>query len=525
MRAGGPRRIRGTVTLAAAVVALLAIPATAGAADFTVDSLLDTPPDAPANANGCQEAGADECTFREAVEASNASQVPNCANDQVDRIFFAPSLNGQAIERTQNASIIVQSPLQIIGPGAGLLTLSGADTDDADTRRPILELNPLCGTAEVVRTREVRGLTFTGGAPAILLDNPADWILVEDSVFHDNGPWELGGGSGGGGAIYNLSGRVTVRRSTFTENQSAGLEGGGAIMNGAFGLLGGIAVATIEDSTFAGNQNSSSGGGGAISSISSRLTVARSTFHDNFGAAGALAGGGGAIRIVADEIQPDFILATTISDSTITANHDVSELGGGGIRVVPAGLGTGASTTQQPGPVTILNTVISGNTREDAAPGDASDDIRADAGGVDVFTHNLIGTTLGANLPTDLSTVIVGQDPQLGPLQDNSGPTLTRAPLSTESPLVDAGSTDALFDQRALPRPVDWPDLPNATDGDGADIGAVELQLPVVNPPDEPPAGDPPIQPAKPKKKCKKPKKKGKKKRCAKKKKRKKANR
>jgi hypothetical protein len=75
-------------------------------------------------------------------------------------------------------------------------------------------------------------------------------------------------------------------------------------------------------------------------------------------------------------------------------------------------------------------------------------------------------------------------DPQLGPLADNGGPTLTRAPLAT-SPLADViaadscqadGAAGITTDQRGLLRPR----------GVGCDIGAVEVAeppQPVITPP------------------------------------------
>ena len=67
----------------------------------------------------------------------------------------------------------------------------------------------------------------------------------------------------------------------------------------------------------------------------------------------------------------------------------------------------------------------------------------------------------------------------LGPLQNNGGPTLTRALLSG-SPAIDKGhSSGSATDQRGRPRPIDNPAIPNAADGDGGDIGAVEVSPPV----------------------------------------------
>jgi len=68
----------------------------------------------------------------------------------------------------------------------------------------------------------------------------------------------------------------------------------------------------------------------------------------------------------------------------------------------------------------------------------------------------------------------------LGPLQSNGGTTPTMAP-APGSPAVDQGkSFDVTTDQRGLLRPVELPAVPNSTaaGADGADVGAVELQLP-----------------------------------------------
>jgi hypothetical protein len=70
----------------------------------------------------------------------------------------------------------------------------------------------------------------------------------------------------------------------------------------------------------------------------------------------------------------------------------------------------------------------------------------------------------------------------LGPLQDNGGPTFTRA-LLAGSPAIDKGhSSGATTDQRGFSRPADQPTVNNATDGDGGDIGAYEVPAPPATP-------------------------------------------
>ena len=68
-------------------------------------------------------------------------------------------------------------------------------------------------------------------------------------------------------------------------------------------------------------------------------------------------------------------------------------------------------------------------------------------------------------------------DPKLGPLQANGGPTPTHALLSG-SPAIDRGHSFGLVtDGRGMTRPVNFAGIPNASGGDGSDIGAFEAQI------------------------------------------------
>ena len=66
-------------------------------------------------------------------------------------------------------------------------------------------------------------------------------------------------------------------------------------------------------------------------------------------------------------------------------------------------------------------------------------------------------------------------DPNLGPLANNGGPTLTQAPLTPDSPGIDVipkftngCGTTVVTDQRGAPRPING----------RCDIGAVEVGWP-----------------------------------------------
>jgi hypothetical protein len=93
--------------------------------------------------------------------------------------------------------------------------------------------------------------------------------------------------------------------------------------------------------------------------------------------------------------------------------------------------------------------------------------------------YNLIGTLYNCDLWGELDNNLIGEDPLLGELADNGGPTQTHA-LLEGSPAIDGGNPagclgieDALLtsDQRGVARPLDG-------DRDGTarcDIGAYEL--------------------------------------------------
>jgi parallel beta-helix repeat protein len=150
-----------------------------------------------------------------------------------------------------------------------------------------------------------------------------------------------------------------------------------------------------------------------------------------------------------------------LSFCTVTGNTASDQ--GGGI------YSTTADDDQGPA---IRNTILAGN----AAP--AGPDLYAN---VQSRGANLVGATTGGTLDTtggDNTSEgnLIGVDPRLGPLQDNGGPTWTRALLHEDvpSPAIDAGSATDLMgnavraDQRGYPRP-----SPRCG---RADIGAFEWQ-------------------------------------------------
>jgi CSLREA domain-containing protein len=376
--------------------------ATADAADFTVNSLAD---------NG----GGAATTLREAITAAN-----NGGGN--DRILFQSGLTGTI---TLNGTPLptVDEPLQIVGPGAGVLTVSGGNSSR------ILYLN-----ATPADDVTISGLRLTAGKPGsgaggAISDSGAN-LIVRNSTISGNT-------ATGGAAVYSFNAAVTIQDSILSGNDALGGTGGAVNSNGG-------GATTIQRSTVTGNKSASAGG---VYSFGEAATISDSTISGNT----ATGGTGGAVNSNGGPLA--------VRDSTISGNSADS---GGGIYSF--------GTTPDPA---LANTLVANNTA-----GTGPDLL---GGGGDVFnaSFSLIENTSGA---TVVSTVagsnITGQDPKLGPLANNGGPTLTQA-LLPGSPALDKGSTAAATDQRGVARPFNLPGVPSsgAVGADAADIGAYERIL------------------------------------------------
>jgi hypothetical protein len=240
-----------------------------------------------------------------------------------------------------------------------------------------------------------------------------------------------------GGGIYN-TGILTINQSTLSGNEafSRNLAYGGGIVNSG--------TVTINNSTLSGNIaqcgfTGCAGGGGAIENYG-RLTINNSTISGNSASThysrargGAIANGG----------------TVEINNSTLSGNATSLFGQGGGI------YNSGTAMIQNS---ILANSGASGNCY----------------GAIISIGYNLSSdSTCNFSSAGDLNN----DDPLLGPLQNNGGPTETMA-LLPGSPAIDAGNpagcTDGLghlltTDQRGAPRP-------DKEDAIGCDRGAYESQ-------------------------------------------------
>ena len=301
-----------------------------------------------------------------------------------DTIAFASSLAGQTITLT-SGELFLKQDVTIAGPGTGPVTISGNNASRvfelSSKTKPQVTLSGLTISdgyapgpfgystdngggilnegALTVRNCILSHNSAPIGA-GILNDSGATLTIVSSALTGNSGRDErgssMGGGianfgtlvvhgstfsynsvSGPGGAIYNITGAVTIDGQSVLSHNSAGA--GGAI-GGSVGLNRAL---TISDSTFSDN-SAVNGNGGAIS-FSGTLTLNGCTMEGN--SAGLR---GGAICVGAGSLGS----AVTISGCTITGN---SASQGGGIYATNNNSGTGSAT------VTVENTSsIVGNT-------------------------------------------------------------------------------------------------------------------------------------------------------------------
>ena len=254
--------------------------------------------------------------------------------------------------------------------------------------------------------------------------------IISNTNFSGNSPYFFGH-SASCGAIDNRS-TMTITASTFFNNYANNnFTSGGAICNG--GTL------TITRSTFSTNssQGNNGGYGGAIYNYAGTLSVTNSTFSQN-----SATTSGGAIYSQGGTVQ--------ISNSTFGNS--------------PENIGGGGALSNAGGSVLIQNSIVA-NT---ANGGNCAGTIVSDG-------YNLSSdSTCNFSGPGDLN----GQNPNLGALQSNGGPTQTMA-LQTGSPAIDAGNPAGCRDFAGNLLTTDQRGAPRPDNGEaGCDIGAFERQVP-----------------------------------------------
>jgi CSLREA domain-containing protein len=421
-------------------------------------------------------------TLREAITLANA-------NADSDVIGFAPGLS--AISVTGGTFPAVSRPLGIEGPGAGSLTISAGLTSTGvrNLGQQLFQVNSSAGsfslshlTVSGVHTGAEGGVLAAAGSDVTLVD-----VVLSGNFARKGGAVRFSGGAsadltivdstltgnhaedGGAGALYAAtSGHVAVARTAMTGNQAK--NSGGAV---AMRVLPG-GSATFTDSTFTDNHSYGTGtnagitgngeGGGAVwAQAFGPLAFDGSTFSANT----ALVDGGAVMVQAYDELYPTSVYNSTISGNSAGRNAGALAVTDGLVEITSSTIsgniaaqvgGVVASSHTESwdaaysssrgwdADVTIGRSIVSGNSNADL--GTAHLVTFGLYGGSPFYvvgvatvsaTHSLIGD-VGTTGVTTANGNLLGVDPQLGPLADNGGPTLTHLPAGS-SPVEDAGGT------------------------------------------------------------------------------------
>jgi len=380
--------------------------------------------------------GSDDGTLRKAFTCANNGDTIDLSQLQCSTITLAGALVSPAVSLT------------LFGPANGTLTLDGGS--------------------------QSRVLVHNGGA--------GDTIYVNHLTVA-NGRYEKPeAAAGGGGCIYS-TGNVALNFSTVTScYTSAGNDvatGGAIYAKHTVGLY----RSTVSASTVQGNAFSFAFGGGIYADI---IELKQSTVSGNSAKAQtryAFAGGVAANRVYADFSTVSGNQATQIAgidgnlvyltDSTVSGNKTPANGSIGGVYAGQAATIIGSTIARNSGgghfaaglfvPLPALSEVESSIIAGNMSSGIALD-VGANTGKTMPGHNNLIvAHQTNMTVPDDTLT----DDPLLGELRDNGGPTRTHA-LLPGSPAIDHGSSSGvIFDQRGHPRKI----------GASFDIGAYEFEF------------------------------------------------
>lgn len=455
----------------------------AGAATITVDTETDEF-DATPNAT---------CSLREAVESANSdADFGGCVGNGAygaDSIVLPSGTYGltlappEAFLDLDNAvgDLDVQGDsLEILGEGSATTTITrpgampfGILQADFDIPLILADLTVSEGESVagagifadgnltldgvVVRDNLARAPDAGGaGIVAFAALTISDSVIANNQVYLED-PCDSGPPTTGGGIIALNFGSVLIERSTVSNNTVTGDPGCQGIGGGLGMLATPFASARVVNSTFSGNSAAFVGG---VDILFEGIPIGKSRTSRHGSRKSRIT------RRPADWVQrfevsgTDPHLVVSPSDAiglehVTIAGNSADEIGGLSL------LSSGESA-----PAIIENTLIGINTAANA-PDCSVSGLSVTSQGVNLLSVGdpLSGESACLSSPSNLvGTLASPVDPLLGPLQDNGGPTPTRA-LGAGSPAFDAAPDQGQAeDQRGFARP----------QGAAHDIGAYE---------------------------------------------------
>lgn len=372
----------------------------------------------------------------------------------------------------------ITNSVSIVGPGSGMLTVSG---DNASRVFRIQGGNVSISDLTIANGAvvggsgmpQLPGLSVRGGGIFVRSNASLELthcVIVNNTITGGVGgpvltdPGTAGnGGNGFGGGIGN-AGILTMTECTVSGNSASGGQGGYADSFGTPGA-GGL------------------GWGGGLYSVGP-ATLTRCTVSSNnvfagpgYGTAAPGVGYGGGVY----NASTLTLLTCTVANNLATST---SADEGGGIYDAGTGL-TNRNCTIASNHATTAGGLLSAGTAADLGgtilANNATSYASDCSGSIISSDYNLIRDTTGCTISGSTAHNVIGQQPMLGPLRDNGGPTFTKA-LFPGSPAINQGTSfGTTTDQRGAPRPFEFPLVPNVGSGDGSDIGAYELGNPQLS--------------------------------------------
>ena len=346
--------------------------------------------------------------------------IPRATVITFDPTVFAASGAPHVITLPGDLPDITQD-LTITGPGADILTVQSTPGGGASYAFPVV------GTNSLQPKVRIEALTMRGTASAVSAlkaDLTLDHVVISDMS------------TGSAGALIGSS-TVHLTNSAITRNK---------VHNAVSSI---DSTVDLQSCTISGN-TSDLPAGVAIATFSSTVSLTGCTISGNSGTATNSS-------IFYSDRSDLSLVNCTISDNSI-----------------PSGDIFFVSSTSSTSTLGLFNDTIAGNSASHSVHSDGSaqvsfnNTIFADSGPTFSSTSGGSLTSTGYNLSTHNDKAVLNQtsdqnssDPKLGPLQDNGGPTFTRA-LLPGSLAIDEGNSILAIDQRGAPRPLTIPTLPAA---------------------------------------------------------------
>jgi hypothetical protein len=368
-------------------------------------------------------------------QGSLRDALPKATAITFDPVVFGAANAPHVIELTSGLNVI-NSDLTITGPGADLLTVHMNRLD-----RSVFFVDGTSSLNPVVR---ITALTTRGGFFGINCqrgDLTLDHVILRDAVERTSG-------------IGAISSTIHISNSLITGNTD-----GGAAFDTSSVFLASVTISS----------NTTSNSGAGLYNREGSLTATNCTISGNANNSGS-------------PVTPSIIYGSTSSFMTlVNCTVSYNSLAFFGYTFYTENL----SLLQLSSCTIAGNTVSRSILAKDNTTIKLANSIISDAGGsfLTEGTGNSIvsqgynisgddgGGFLTANGDRALTT---SASLKLGPLQDNGGPTFTRA-LLAGSIAIDKGNSSLTTDQRGAPRPVVDPNSASGG-GNNSDIGAFEFQ-------------------------------------------------